>query len=108
MNREGGGEGGEGFNLDQTGMCHRHLKFITLFWSGKTQKVYPAVLEPRNYAKLCIEKVYPVLEPIKKLCKIMYRIVSYRIVSYRIVLYCIYCIVLYCVGDKDHIHALLI
>ena len=38
--------GGE-HNLDQTGMCHRRLKFITLFWSGKTQKVYP-VLEPRN------------------------------------------------------------
>ena len=37
-----GGWGGE-LILDQTGMCHQHLKFITLFWSGKTQKGYPAL-----------------------------------------------------------------
>ena len=36
------GEGG-GLNLDQTGMCHWCLKFITLFWSGKTQKGNPAL-----------------------------------------------------------------
>ena len=36
------GGGGE-LNLDQMGMCHRRLKFITLFWSGKTQKGYPAL-----------------------------------------------------------------
>ena len=35
--------GGGGLNLDQTGMCHRCLKFITLFWSGKTQKGYPVL-----------------------------------------------------------------
>ena len=46
------GEEGE-LNLDQTGMCHRCLKFTTLFWSGKRQKVY-AVLKPKNYAKLSI------------------------------------------------------
>ena len=38
----GGGE----LNLDQTVMCHRRLKFITLFWSGKTQKGYPALELP--------------------------------------------------------------
>ena len=27
-------------------MCHRRLKFITLFWSGKTQKGYPALELP--------------------------------------------------------------
>ena len=37
---------GWGLNLDQTGMCHRHLKFITLFWSGKTQKGYPVLELP--------------------------------------------------------------
>ena len=42
-------------NLDQTGMCHRRLKFTTLFWSGKSQKVYP-VLKPRALI------IYPVLE----------------------------------------------
>ena len=41
-------------------MCHRRLKFTTLFFSGKSQKVYP-VLEPR------------------KLCKIMHCIVLYCI-----------------------------
>ena len=38
--------GGGGLNLDRTGMCHRRLKFITLFWSGKTQKGYPALELP--------------------------------------------------------------
>ena len=38
--------GGEELNLDQTGMCHQRLKFITLFGSGKTQKGYPALELP--------------------------------------------------------------
>ena len=37
--------GGE-LNLDQTGMCHRRLKFITLFWSGKTPKGFPVLELP--------------------------------------------------------------
>ena len=36
------GGGGE-LNLDQTDMCHQHLKFITLFLSGKTKKEYLAL-----------------------------------------------------------------
>ena len=79
------GGGGE-LNLDQTGMCHRRLKFITLFWSGKTQKGYPVLELP------------------------LFFIVLYCIVLYCIVLYCIvlYCIVLYCIRDEDHVYALLI
>ena len=42
----GGGGGGGELNLDHTGMCHRRLKFLTLFWSGKTQKGYPALELP--------------------------------------------------------------
>ena len=78
------GGGGE-LNLDQTGMCHQCLKFITLFWSGKTQKGYP-VLELPLY---CIVFY----------CILLYFIVLYCIVLYCIVLYCIvlYCIVLYCI-----------
>ena len=45
-------------SLYQTGMCHRRLKFITLFWSGKTQKGYP-VLELPLY---CIALYCIVLE----------------------------------------------
>ena len=69
-------------NCDQT--C---LRFTTLFWSGKTQKVYP-VLEPR------VLIIYPVLD-----LPLLPRIVLYCIVLYGIVLYCIvlFCIVLYCV-----------
>ena len=44
-----------GLNLDQIGTYYRRLKFTILFWSGKTQKVYP-VLEPRTLI------TYPVLE----------------------------------------------
>ena len=61
---------GGGLNLHQTGMCHQRLKFITLFWSGKTQKVYP-VLELPLY------------------CIVLYCIVLYCVVLYCIVLYCI-------------------
>ena len=75
-------------NLDQTGMCHRRLKFNTLFWSGKTQKGYPA-LELPLFLIYCIV-LY---------CIVLYCIVLYCIVLYCIVLYCIvlYCIVLYCI-----------
>ena len=44
-NRRHFSRGGE-LNFDQTGMCHRRPKFITLFWSGKTQKGYPALELP--------------------------------------------------------------
>ena len=66
---------GGGLNLDQMGMCHWHLKFITLFWSGKTQKGYPVLEFP------------------------LYCIVLYCIVLYFIALCCIvlHCIVLYCI-----------
>ena len=66
---------GRELDLDQTGMCHQRLKFITLFWSGKTQKGYPVLELP------------------------LYCIVLYCIVLYCIVLYCIvlYCFVLYCI-----------
>ena len=40
------GKGPGGLNLDQMGMCHWRFKFITLFWSGKTQKVYPVLELP--------------------------------------------------------------
>ena len=60
-------------NLDQTGMCHRRLKFITLFWNGKTQKGY-SVLELPLFLIYCI---------------VLYCIVLYCIVLYCIVLYCI-------------------
>ena len=106
-----------GLNLDQTGMCHRHLKFTPLSWSGKTQKVY-------NYMYCivlccitlhCIALHYIVLYCIVLYCIVLYCIVLYCIVLYCIVLYCIaldcivlYCIVLYCIVDKDHIFALLI
>ena len=83
-NSRGGGE----LNLDQTGMCHRRLKFITLFWSGKTQKGYPA-LELPLFLIYCIV-LY---------CIVLYCIVLYCILLYYIVLYCIVlcCIVLYCI-----------
>ena len=66
-------------------MCHRRLKFITLFWSGKTQKGYPAL------ELLLLPVLY---------CIVLYCIVLYCIVLYCIVLYCIalHCIVLYCVA----------
>ena len=45
-------------NLDQTGMCHWRLKFITLFWSGQTQKGYPALdlsqVSVQNLKKFCM------------------------------------------------------
>ena len=85
-------QGGE-LNLDQTGMCYRCLKFITLFWSGKTQKGY-LFWSYRSFLKSIV--LY---------CIILYCIVLYCIVLYWIVLYCI---VLYCIGDKDHVYALLI
>ena len=65
---------GGGLNLDQTGMCHRRLKFITLFWSGKTRKRYPALELPLFFNLLYI---------------VLYCIVLYCIVLYCIVLYCI-------------------
>ena len=75
--RGGGGE----LNLDQTGMCHRRLKFITLFWSGKTQKGYP-VLELPLY------------------CIALYCIVLHCIVFHCIALHCIalHCIALHCIA----------
>ena len=87
--------GGE-LNLDQTGMCHRRLKFITLFWSGKTQKGYPA-LELPLFVLYCIVLYCIVLYCIVLYCIVLYCIVLYCIVLYCIVLYCIvsYCIVLY-------------
>ena len=87
MNGTGGGPrggpgGGGKLNFDQTGMCHRRLKFITLFWSGKTQKGYPALELP------------------------LFVNLLYCIVLYCIVLYCIvlYCIVLYCIVSDTKIH----
>ena len=79
--------GGEELNLDQTGMHHRRLKFITLFWSGKNQEGYPVLELP--------------------LLPLLYCIGLYCIVLYCIILYCIvmYCIVLYCIVDKDHVYA---
>ena len=83
---------GGGLNLDQMGMCHQRLKFITLFWSGKTQKGHP-VLEWENPKRIpCSGVTTPSLN-------LLYCIVLYCIVLYCIVLYCIvlYCIVLYCI-----------
>ena len=83
-----------GLSFDQTGMCHRPVKFTTLFWSGK----------PQNYAKLCIVLYCIVLYCIVLYCIVLccivwysiisyrivpYRTISYRIVSYRIVSYSI-------------------
>ena len=65
--RGGGGE----LNLHQMGMCHWRLKFITLFWSGKTQKGYP-VLELPLY---CIVLYCIVLCGIALYCIVMYYIV---------------------------------
>ena len=70
---------GGGLNLDQTDMCHRRLKFITLFWSGKTQKGYPALELP----------LLPQIHCIVLYCIVLYCIVLYCIVLYRIVLHCI-------------------
>ena len=107
-----------GLNLDQMGMCHGCLKFITLFWIGKTQKD-TLLWSYRSFLKSIV--LY---------CIVLYCIVLYCIVLYCIVLYCIvlccvvlccvvlccivlycivlYCIVLYCIGDKDHVYASLI
>ena len=76
--------GGE-LNLDQTGMCHRCLKFITLFWSGKLQK------------DTLLWSYHFFFKSIVLYCIVLYCIVLYCIVLYCIVLYCIvlYCIVLY-------------
>ena len=73
-----------GVNFDQTGMCHWRLKFITLFWSGKTQKGYPA-LELPLFVNLLD-------------CVVLYCIVLYCIV--------LYCIVLYCIREEDHVYTL--
>ena len=88
--REYPGRGGR--NLDQTGMCHWRLKFITLFWTENPKSI-PCF-------GVTTSSLY---------CIVLYCIVLYCIVLYCIVLYCIvlYCIVLYCIGDKDHIYALL-
>ena len=92
----GGGWGWGGkLNLDQTGVCHWRLNFITLFWSGKTQNGYPVLELPLFFNLLyCI-----VLYCIVLYCIVLYCIVLYCIVLYCIVLYCIvlYCIVLYCI-----------
>ena len=42
---------------DRKELNHQSLKFTTLSWNGKIQKVY-LVLKPRNYAKLCIVLYY--------------------------------------------------
>ena len=93
QSRVRGGRGG--LNLDRSGMCHLRLKFTTLFWSGKSQKVY-TVLESLLY---CIVLYCIVLYCIVLYCIVLYCIVLYCIVLYCIVLYCIvlYCIVLYCI-----------
>ena len=90
--------GGE-LNLDQTGMCHRRLKFSTLFWSGKTQKGYPA-LELPLFLIYCI-----VLYCIVLYCIVLYCIVLYCIALHCIALHCIvlYCIVLYCIREEVHV-----
>ena len=69
-------------NLDQTGMCHQHLKFTTLFWSGK----------PKKYTLFWSQELIQNY--------VLYCIVLYCIVLYCIVLHCIvlYCIVLYCIN----------
>ena len=86
-------------------MCHWRHKFITLFWSGKTQKRYPALELPVLPLMYCIVLYCIVLYCIVLYCIVLYCIVLYCIVLYCIVLYCIvlYCIVLYCIGDKDHV-----
>ena len=118
-----------GLNLDRTGMCHRRLKFTTLFWSGKTQNIYP-VLEPRNYAKSCIVLYCTVLyctvlyctalhctalhctalHCTALHCTALHCIALHWIASHHITLHHIEscCVVLYCIGDKGHIYALLI
>ena len=94
--------GGE-LNLDQTGMCHRHLKFTTLFWSGKTQKGYPVLELPLLIVLYCIVLYCIVLHCIALHCIALHCIALHCIVLYCIVLYCI---VLYCI--VDHVYALLI
>ena len=63
--------------LPPTSMCHWHLRFTTLFWSGKIQK----------YTLFWNQEI-------------MQSIVLYCIVLYCIVLYCIvlYCVALRCVA----------
>ena len=87
---------GGGLNLDQTGMCHWRLKFITLFWSGKPKK--DTLLW--SYRSFLV-----VLYCIVLYCIVLYCIVLYCIVLYCIVLYCIvlYCIVLHCIVSETKI-----
>ena len=75
-------------NFDQTGMCHRRLKFATCFGVGK----------PKKYTMFSSQEIM-LLYCIVLYCIVLYCIVLYCIVLYCIVLYCIvlYCIVLYCI-----------
>ena len=58
------------------GMCHRPLKFTTLFWSGKTQTICPVL-------KLRMLIMCPVLElPILPYCIVLHCIVLYCVVLY--------------------------
>ena len=93
-------------------MCHRRLKFTTLFRSVKSQKSIPCsgtksvnniyssgVTSPSLDQMYCIVLYCIVLYCIVLYCIVLYCIVLYCIVLYCIVLYCIvlYCIVLYCI-----------
>ena len=74
--------GGGGLNLDQTGMCHQHLKF------------YHPVLEWENPKRI------PCSGVTTSFLNLLYFIVLYCIVLYCIVLYCI---VLYCIVSETKI-----
>ena len=92
-------EGG-GLNLDQTGMCHQRLKFITLFWSGKTQKGYPGsgVTAPSCIVLYCIV-LYCIVFVLYLYCICIVFVLYLYCICIVFVLYCIvlHCVALYCI-----------
>ena len=91
-------------NLDQTGMCHRRLKFITLF--GENPKRIPCSGVTALFNVLyCIVLYCIALHCIALHCIALHCIALHCIALHCIALYCIvlYCIVLYCIREEVHV-----
>ena len=94
LQSSGRGRGRGGLNLDQTGICHRRLKFTTLFWIGKAQKVYPCSGTKSVNHTSCSGVITPFL----KQNYVLYCVALDYIALYCIALHCtaLHCTALHC------------
>ena len=93
---EGNSQGRE-LHLDQMDMCHWRLKFITLFWSGKTQK--DTLLWSYHFFLCCVVLCCVVLCCVVLCCVVLCCVVLCCVVLCCVVLCCVVlcCVVLCCV-----------